>query len=176
MDHTPGQRQFRDMSKLKTYVRIKNDFTEDEFAEPVEKLSNLQARLGVRMKPPQCPRRGALVRRWRAMMTPRPSRSLFLQVTALPLQNSRRPWKRQKPAGLLTSPSSWGAKSGPWRVAFRQCRCARPRRARLVGHPLVRLGARCASDVGSATWRDVGRPAPRHCNGHCQSRAACRAH
>ena len=46
MDHTPGQRQFRDISKLKTYVMGKNNLTEDEFAEHVEKLTGLQARLG----------------------------------------------------------------------------------------------------------------------------------
>ncbi|MEX0310316.1 MAG: alpha-D-ribose 1-methylphosphonate 5-triphosphate diphosphatase [Tateyamaria sp.] len=46
MDHTPGQRQFRDISKMKAYVMGKNNLTEDEFAAHVEKLQGLQDRLG----------------------------------------------------------------------------------------------------------------------------------
>ncbi|MEM8631471.1 MAG: alpha-D-ribose 1-methylphosphonate 5-triphosphate diphosphatase [Pseudomonadota bacterium] len=46
MDHTPGQRQFRDISKLKTYVMGKNNLTEAEFAEHVAKLQNLRDRFG----------------------------------------------------------------------------------------------------------------------------------
>jgi alpha-D-ribose 1-methylphosphonate 5-triphosphate diphosphatase len=46
MDHTPGQRQFRDLDKLKSYVMGKNNFTEADFAEHVAKLHALQARLG----------------------------------------------------------------------------------------------------------------------------------
>ena len=46
MDHTPGQRQFRDISKLKAYVMGKNAITEAQFAEHVERLRDVSARLG----------------------------------------------------------------------------------------------------------------------------------
>lgn len=46
MDHTPGQRQFRDINKMKAYVMGKNNLTEAEFAAHVEKLQSLQDRLG----------------------------------------------------------------------------------------------------------------------------------
>ncbi|WP_299744503.1 alpha-D-ribose 1-methylphosphonate 5-triphosphate diphosphatase [uncultured Tateyamaria sp.] len=48
MDHTPGQRQFRDIDKMKAYVMGKNNLTEDEFAAHVEKLQDLQDRLGAK--------------------------------------------------------------------------------------------------------------------------------
>ena len=46
MDHTPGQRQFRDVGKLKQYVMGKNNLSEAEFAEHVANLTELRARLG----------------------------------------------------------------------------------------------------------------------------------
>ncbi|MDT8327920.1 MAG: alpha-D-ribose 1-methylphosphonate 5-triphosphate diphosphatase [Roseovarius sp.] len=46
MDHTPGQRQFRDLSALKTYVAKKRGMNDAEFAEHVETLLSLQKRLG----------------------------------------------------------------------------------------------------------------------------------
>jgi alpha-D-ribose 1-methylphosphonate 5-triphosphate diphosphatase len=46
MDHTPGQRQFRDIGKLKQYVMGKNNLSEAEFAEHVANLTELRARLG----------------------------------------------------------------------------------------------------------------------------------
>ena len=46
MDHTPGQRQFRDLSKLKAYVMGKNNLTEDEFVEHVANLRDMRDRLG----------------------------------------------------------------------------------------------------------------------------------
>ncbi len=46
MDHTPGQRQFRDLSKLKQYVMGKNNMTEAEFAEHVARLKGLRDRYG----------------------------------------------------------------------------------------------------------------------------------
>jgi alpha-D-ribose 1-methylphosphonate 5-triphosphate diphosphatase len=46
MDHTPGQRQFRDISKLKAYVMGKNAITEAQFAEHVTRLYDVRARLG----------------------------------------------------------------------------------------------------------------------------------
>ncbi|KAJ55674.1 phosphonate metabolism protein PhnM [Actibacterium mucosum KCTC 23349] len=46
MDHTPGQRQFRDISKLKSYVMGKNNLTEDEFADHVANLKDMRDRLG----------------------------------------------------------------------------------------------------------------------------------
>lgn len=48
MDHTPGQRQFRDLSKLKAYVMGKNNMTEDDFAEHVAQLREMRARNGER--------------------------------------------------------------------------------------------------------------------------------
>ena len=47
MDHTPGERQFRDLSKLKEYICGKRGLSEAEFAEHVADLRDLQARLGV---------------------------------------------------------------------------------------------------------------------------------
>ncbi|MEM9972495.1 MAG: alpha-D-ribose 1-methylphosphonate 5-triphosphate diphosphatase, partial [Pseudomonadota bacterium] len=46
MDHTPGQRQFRDFDKLKTYVTKKRGMNDAEFAEHVDGLMTLQARHG----------------------------------------------------------------------------------------------------------------------------------
>ena len=46
MDHTPGQRQFRDISKLKAYVKGKLSMTDAEFAEYVDQLKTLRARHG----------------------------------------------------------------------------------------------------------------------------------
>ncbi|MEY8830375.1 alpha-D-ribose 1-methylphosphonate 5-triphosphate diphosphatase [Sedimentitalea sp. XS_ASV28] len=42
MDHTPGQRQFRDLAALKTYLSKKRGFDDAEFAEHVENLKALQ--------------------------------------------------------------------------------------------------------------------------------------
>ena len=46
MDHTPGQRQFRDLSKLRAYVSGKVGMTEAEFVEHVAELKELRARHG----------------------------------------------------------------------------------------------------------------------------------
>ncbi len=46
MDHTPGQRQFRDISKLKAYVMGKNAITEAQFADHVARLYDVRDRLG----------------------------------------------------------------------------------------------------------------------------------
>ncbi|WP_321830557.1 alpha-D-ribose 1-methylphosphonate 5-triphosphate diphosphatase [Thalassovita sp.] len=48
MDHTPGQRQFRDLSKLKAYVMGKNNLNEEEFADHVANLQGLRERNGDR--------------------------------------------------------------------------------------------------------------------------------
>ncbi|MEM6742742.1 MAG: alpha-D-ribose 1-methylphosphonate 5-triphosphate diphosphatase, partial [Pseudomonadota bacterium] len=46
MDHTPGQRQFRDLTALKTYVTRKRGMTDAEFADHVAHLHGLQRRFG----------------------------------------------------------------------------------------------------------------------------------
>ncbi len=46
MDHTPGQRQFRDLAALKTYVAKKRGMNDAEFAEHVQNLLGLQKRFG----------------------------------------------------------------------------------------------------------------------------------
>ena len=46
MDHTPGQRQFRDTVKFKAYVTGKSGMTEAEYQEHYATLLNLRARLG----------------------------------------------------------------------------------------------------------------------------------
>jgi alpha-D-ribose 1-methylphosphonate 5-triphosphate diphosphatase len=48
MDHTPGQRQFRDLTALKTYVAKKRGMDDAEFEEHVRNLHALQARFGAR--------------------------------------------------------------------------------------------------------------------------------
>lgn len=48
MDHTPGQRQFRDLTALKTYVSKKRGMNDDEFAQHVKNLLALQERLGAK--------------------------------------------------------------------------------------------------------------------------------
>lgn len=48
MDHTPGQRQFRDLSALKTYVTKKRGMNDAEFAAHVENLLRLQAQFGAK--------------------------------------------------------------------------------------------------------------------------------
>lgn len=46
MDHTPGQRQFRDMAKLKDYICGKHGLSEAEFADHVANRFQLRDRLG----------------------------------------------------------------------------------------------------------------------------------
>lgn len=46
MDHTPGQRQFSDISKFEDYVCGKHSVSKDGFGEYIEFLYGLQARLG----------------------------------------------------------------------------------------------------------------------------------
>lgn len=46
MDHTPGQRQFRELTALKTYVAKKRGMTDAEFDVHVQNLLGLQARFG----------------------------------------------------------------------------------------------------------------------------------
>ena len=46
MDHTPGQRQFVDISKFETYIRGKRNYTNEQWDGYVEFLYGLQARLG----------------------------------------------------------------------------------------------------------------------------------
>lgn len=46
MDHTPGQRQFRDLPALKTYLSKKRSMTDDEFNTHVQNLKRLQAQYG----------------------------------------------------------------------------------------------------------------------------------
>ncbi len=48
MDHTPGQRQFRDLTALKTYVAKKRGMNDAEFAEHVQNLLGLQERFGAK--------------------------------------------------------------------------------------------------------------------------------
>ena len=48
MDHTPGQRQFRDLTALKTYVAKKRGINDAEFAEHIETLLGLQKRFGAK--------------------------------------------------------------------------------------------------------------------------------
>lgn len=46
MDHTPGQRQFRDITQLKNYVCGKHGFSDAEFADHVEGQKALSALMG----------------------------------------------------------------------------------------------------------------------------------
>ncbi|MEM1301274.1 MAG: alpha-D-ribose 1-methylphosphonate 5-triphosphate diphosphatase, partial [Pseudomonadota bacterium] len=48
MDHTPGQRQFRDLTALKTYVSKKRGMNDAEFAEHVQNLLRLQDQFGAK--------------------------------------------------------------------------------------------------------------------------------
>lgn len=48
MDHTPGQRQFRDVSKLAQYVQGKYGFSDEQFQTHVQNLRDLRARCGDR--------------------------------------------------------------------------------------------------------------------------------
>ncbi|MBX2884848.1 MAG: alpha-D-ribose 1-methylphosphonate 5-triphosphate diphosphatase [Granulosicoccus sp.] len=46
MDHTPGQRQFRDLTALRIYLTKKRNLNDQEFETHVERLKELQQRLG----------------------------------------------------------------------------------------------------------------------------------
>ncbi len=48
MDHTPGQRQFRDLTALKTYLQKKRGLTDHDFDEHVEHLMTLRGTYGER--------------------------------------------------------------------------------------------------------------------------------
>src|SRR6056297_1178587 len=59
MDHTPGQRQFRDLTALKTYVSKKRGMTDAGFVEHVANLKDLQRLYGERHQA------GAVAEAWR---------------------------------------------------------------------------------------------------------------
>ena len=46
MDHTPGQRQFRDLSKLEAYVKGKQGVSDDQFLQHIATLKNLRDTYG----------------------------------------------------------------------------------------------------------------------------------
>ncbi len=46
MDHTPGQRQFRDLSKLAQYVQGRHKLSDEDFATHVARMQGLRARFG----------------------------------------------------------------------------------------------------------------------------------
>lgn len=46
MDHTPGQRQFRDIEKMKAYVMGKHAMSAADFADHIANLQDLQSRFG----------------------------------------------------------------------------------------------------------------------------------
>ncbi len=48
MDHTPGQRQFRDMAALRVYMSKRRNMNDAEFDEHVKSLKALQSRLGAK--------------------------------------------------------------------------------------------------------------------------------
>ncbi|WP_253913073.1 alpha-D-ribose 1-methylphosphonate 5-triphosphate diphosphatase [Pseudoruegeria sp. HB172150] len=48
MDHTPGQRQFRDITKLEAYLKGKKNMSDAQFDDHVSHLQNLRARAGDR--------------------------------------------------------------------------------------------------------------------------------
>jgi alpha-D-ribose 1-methylphosphonate 5-triphosphate diphosphatase len=48
MDHTPGQRQFTDISKFEAYIRGKHSYSDKEYATYLEFLCDLQDRVGQR--------------------------------------------------------------------------------------------------------------------------------
>lgn len=48
MDHTPGQRQFRDLTALKTYLTKKRAMSDADFAEHVARLKELQQAFGAK--------------------------------------------------------------------------------------------------------------------------------
>jgi len=48
MDHTPGQRQFSDLSKFETYVRGKQGFEDQEFCDYIDFQNGLQSQFGAR--------------------------------------------------------------------------------------------------------------------------------
>ncbi|WP_171125863.1 MULTISPECIES: alpha-D-ribose 1-methylphosphonate 5-triphosphate diphosphatase [unclassified Ruegeria] len=48
MDHTPGQRQFRDMTQLEAYMKGKHGMNDDDFLQHVAQLKALRERFGDR--------------------------------------------------------------------------------------------------------------------------------
>lgn len=46
MDHTPGQRQFADISKLRQYISRKHGYSDEDFAEHIAMLKGLRLRHG----------------------------------------------------------------------------------------------------------------------------------
>ncbi len=48
MDHTPGQRQFRDMAQLEAYMKGKHGMNDDDFLQHVVQLKSLRERFGDR--------------------------------------------------------------------------------------------------------------------------------
>ena len=96
MDHTPGQRQWADLDRFRTFHREKK-WTDDEFAMNVVNRQAAQAENAE-------PNRQRILEIARAngtcspaMTTPRSDMSTRRSPTGSPSQNSRRRWKRPRP-------------------------------------------------------------------------------
>ena len=123
MDHTPGQRQFTDIDKLRDYAIGRRGMTEAEFQAHVARMRDLQARHGPATRPRPSPRRAGSAPRSPATTTPPRRRSPPPPATASASPSSRPRWRPPRPAAPPASRSiDGGAQPGPRRLALRQRR------------------------------------------------------
>ena len=124
MDHTPGQRQFRDITQLRHYMCGKHGFSEAEFEDHVASQKALSAMVAAAHEEPPSPPPTALARCWPAMTTPRRAMSRSRPPMARPLP-SFRPRSRRRGLPREGHRGDDGrAQSGAGRLAFGQCRGA----------------------------------------------------
>ena len=172
MDHTPGQRQFRDLSKLKTYIAKKRGMSDTEFEAHVTHLKGLRARLGDGHET------GAIAeaRRLGAVLASHDDTTAEQVATSHGngVGFAEFPTTHRGRRGLPRTgrgDHDGGAQHHPGRLAFGQCQRAGPGEARASGYRVVRLRALGAAAVGVSAGRSLAGPAPRHPHRH---RRPCR--
>ena len=141
MDHTPGQRQWRDTSSYRTYYSNIASWTDEEFEQVVERLqtardgcaednaASIMAFCGERA----CRWRATTTRLWNTLKKP--------SITALPSASSPRRWRRRAMPPKTVCSCSWSAQRGARRVALGEYLRVGDRAGRVSGEPLLGLCA-----------------------------------
>ncbi len=168
MDHTPGQRQFRDVTKLKDYVMGKHGYSADEFQGHIAAQQELGRRNGARHEAAAV----AAARRYGAVLASHDDTTAD-QVARSAQHGAqfRRVSDDGRGGAGLSRPWHQGddgrAEPDPGRVAFRQCRRADAGGGGASRYRVVRLralGPACRRRCGwaiSGAIRRAGSPRSR---------------
>ena len=163
MDHTPGQRQFRDVSKLRDYVLGKHGGSEADFEAHLENLRGLQARFGAAHEAgavDAAKRLGAVLASHDDTTEAQVATSAGHGVRLAEFPTT------EEAAGACHDARNRGddgrAEPHPGRLAFGQRRGAKPGRGGPSRHSLVGLHPVLADARGFPARGSLGGPAPRH--------------